>query len=42
MAQLSAFADDGGDAVREQLAAFAEARGLNPEWYLRDQPLRNE
>jgi hypothetical protein len=42
MAQLNAFDDDGGDAVRERLAAFAEERGLNPEWYLRGQPLRNE
>jgi hypothetical protein len=41
IAQLDAFDDDGTDAVREQLDAFAEARGLNPQWYLRDQPLRD-
>jgi hypothetical protein len=40
MAQLNSFDDDGADAVREQLAAFADERGLNPEWYLRGQPLR--
>jgi hypothetical protein len=41
IAQLNAFDDDGTDAVREQLDAFAEARGLNSQWYMRDQPLRD-
>ncbi|BCZ23362.1 hypothetical protein MYSE111917_02910 [Mycobacterium senriense] len=40
--RLSGITEQRDDAVTQQLRTFAVDRGLNPDWYLRDQPLRND
>jgi hypothetical protein len=40
--QLTSRNDEAGMLVQQQLVVFAERRGLNPQWYQLDQPLRQE